>query len=398
MSMIRVKIVKENKEAVNELFGIGTTGKSKSAKPADELKLYSQLTQIEDKMDKKKLKDLGLSLTDLMHLVEQTLGVASGKIGSLQTMSMSKVQALINLLSEEYKDILEKHKAKKISVIEANNLITGIAKIANFAKAHSISKFAESKGLQEQEKIEEILGMQNKALDKFIQSLKPVGSGEGPTSLSGEEDKKEVPQQKTAAVTPPAPPPEAKTVAPPPPPEDNSVSDAVQAAIEELPQPVKYSASNRTGLMPYYNVIRNTQGYPEDISATEFANIVSAMGGTDVLSEQLDLNNIATTSKVSLEKVKKLVDFMQKNDLLKKIKQEPTDVYEDEFRKKYPDVPLDRIPTGKQRQVTLPDGKKIFVKGGKRMDETLKENLIARKNNSLSEQQVKRFKLLAGLL
>ncbi len=396
--MIRVKIVKENKEAVNELFGIGTTGKSKSAKPADELKLYSQLTQIEDKMDKKKLKDLGLSLTDLMHLVEQTLGVASGKIGSLQTMSMSKVQALINLLSEEYKDILEKHKAKKISVIEANNLITGIAKIANFAKAHSISKFAESKGLQEQEKIEEILGMQNKALDKFIQSLKPVGSGEGPTSLSGEEDKKEVPQQKTAAVTPPAPPPEAKTVAPPPPPEDNSVSDAVQAAIEELPQPVKYSASNRTGLMPYYNVIRNTQGYPEDISATEFANIVSAMGGTDVLSEQLDLNNIATTSKVSLEKVKKLVDFMQKNDLLKKIKQEPTDVYEDEFRKKYPDVPLDRIPTGKQRQVTLPDGKKIFVKGGKRMDETLKENLIARKNNSLSEQQVKRFKLLAGLL
>ena len=150
--------------------------------------------------------------------------------------------------------------------------------------------------------------------------------------------------------------------------------------------------------MPYYNVIRNTQGYPEDISATEFANIVSAMGGTDILSEQLDLNNIATTSKVPLEKVKKLVDFMQKNDLLKKIKQVPTDVYEDEFRKKYPDVPLDRIPTGKQRQITLPDGKKIFVKGGKRMDETLKENLIARKNNSLSEQQVKRFKLLAGLL
>ncbi len=397
--MIRVKIVKENKEAVNELFGLGTTGKSKSTNPMDEFRLYSQLTQIEDKMDKKKLKDLGLSLTDLMHLVEQTLGVASGKIGSLQTMSMSKVQALINLLSEEYKDILEKHKAKKISVIEANNLITGIAKIANFAKAHSISKFAESKGLQEQEKIEEILGMQNRALDKFIQSLKPVGSGEGPTSLSGEEDKKEVPQQKATAATPPAPPPEAKTATPPPPPpEAKSDDDAVQTAMKELPKPVKYSVSDRTGIMPYYNVIRSSEGYPEDISGTEFTNIVYAMGGTNILSEQLDLNNIATASKVPLEKVKKLVDFMQKNDLLKKIQQDPTDIYEDEFRKKFPDVQLGKIPVGRERQVTLPDGKKIFVKGGKRMNEALKENLIARKNNSLSEQQVKRFKLLAGLL
>jgi len=388
--MIRVKIVKENKEAVNELFGLGTTGKSKSTKPMDEFRLYSQLTQIEDKMDKKKLKDLGLSLTDLMHLVEQTLGIATGKIGSLQTISMSKVQALINLLSEEYKDILEKHKTKKISAVEANNLITGIAKIANFAKTHSISKFAESKDLQEQEKIEEILGMQNRALDKFIQSLKPVGSGEGPTSLGGAPSVKQPEQPKIVAATPAAPPP--------PPPEDKSDSDAVQAAMEELPQPVKYSTSNRTGLMPYYNVVRKTQGFPEDISGVEFANIVSAMGGTDILSEQLNLNNIATASKVSLEKVKKLVDFMQKNDLLKKIQQDPTDVYEDEFRKKFPDVPLGKIPAGKQRQVTLPDGNKIFVKGGKRMEEALKENLIARKNNSLSEQQVKRFKLLAGLL
>lgn len=233
---------------------------------------------------------------------------------------------------------------------------------------------------------------------------------------------------------------------------------------QQKPAPVKLSASGRSGIMPYYNVISKSEGYPENISGKEFAAIISALGGESILSEQIDMAKISAASNVSPEKVKQLVDFLQKNNLIKTNDQQAASAEQkqdkniksytslnkdlgsffDQIKSELPDsisTPtalanmlkaiddnLENILTeneqmslydsiAKKTKFNINDIKQTIevlkkhnllkpeilqkiqpAQVATTTNESLNEQLISRNKNNLSNEQIKRMKLLAGII
>lgn len=177
--MIRVKLGSQKKQ-VNEFLGglfsrNSSTSASKaqmSAKNAREVQEF--VKSIDQKLGAQKLKSLGVSLVDLYQSIDDATKVFSGGKGALQSLSSNKTQVVINLLKQDYDDVVKRVEEKKLTPQEANDVVLGIIKIAG--TYNSLVPAMMEEGSDE---LNEAFGMQKKAIRSFIQGLKlfnPDGS------------------------------------------------------------------------------------------------------------------------------------------------------------------------------------------------------------------------------
>lgn len=366
---MKVRISK--KKSVNEFLGglfsrNSTTSKSKGlssgAAARDFNQLRSRLELSDNKIGKEKLKSLGISLTDLYAMIDQTTKLFSGGVGSLRAMNINKTQAAINLLKQDYDDVVQKAKQKKLTQNEANEVIAGIISIAT-------TIFKTMPPMMEGEQIDEALGMQRRALEKFFKNLKFVDAQGNPT-LSSPVEKTKIDADSAAAQ-------KAMVSLPPPPPADVEKTPAVQQSAkpvaQQQPGSIKMSAEEKQDKVNTYSKIAskyvqtklNRMVTPEDAK-----KVVQALMNKNYLKESNQYSNlidaIAKEAGMDKEIVKAIFDSLQNSF------------------------------SGELEKMHLDSEREQF--SGMGTNESLNEHIINRnKQEIFNEKDSKRYKLLAGL-
>lgn len=359
-----MKIRVSKKKPVNEFLGglfsrRGTADKSKGltvgAAARDFNQLKSQLEISDDKIGKDKLKSLGLSLTDLYAMIDQTTKLFSGGVGAIRSLGMNKTQAAINLLKQDYDDVVQKAKQKKLSQNEANEVIGGIASIAS-------TIFRTMPPMMEGEQMDEALGMQRKAVQNFLKAIKYIDD-KGNATLANPADPSAAVQAAMQAVPPPPPPEAIQPAAAAP------VTPAVSAAPQkEISPEEKQDKINTYSKMASKQVQTKLN---KMITPADAQKVVQILMNKNYLNEQLTYDSLVD-------------ELVKQTGMEKDVVVAILDSLQNSFKGE-----LQKLSFDKEREQF----------SGMGVNESLNENLISRKKDVLfSDDDAKRFKLLAGLL
>jgi len=372
--------ISKSKKPVNEFLGGlfsrgGTTSKTKGLgtgstdAPKNLNNLKTALADLEKKVGEQKVKSLGLSLTELLGAIDDATKLFTGGIGAARSLGMNKTNAAINIMKQEYEKVLENAKDKKLTAEQANNIITGIARLANYIHS-SMPAFME----ENEQKLNEAFGMQRKAVYNFLQSLKGVDDEGNATVKLTDLASPDVAAQAAMREEPPEPPPEAKAVQPPAP-TPNTDDEAVQAAMQDVPAKQKQiSPEEMADRVNTYSKIAAKAAQQKTgkmITAEDAEKVVQMLMSKNYLKEELSYDSLVD-------------EIVKQSGLDKEVVVAILDSLQNSF-------------TGELEKAQFDKEREQF--GGMGVNETLSENLISRKKEALfSEKDAKRYKLLAGLL